>query len=203
MKATDFDLSHDLNFDPEAGIARFGSSRLLIFSADAIGLLRQKLRNELGVARTRDFFLAFGYQNGYADFLQMKINYQFDTEMDLVSSGPVIHTWEGIVKATMREIRFDRAANEYYAAGGWTNSYEAEQHLCFNQPDAEPVCWSLMGYATGWSTAFWRSPLIAIELFCVGKGDTHCEWLIQPPAAWGEKARPYLAAYQSFFDRLS
>jgi hypothetical protein len=201
MKAMDFDLSRDLKYNLETGITSFRDNRLVIFDANAIGLLRQKLRELLGVSKARNLFLAFGYQNGYADFMQMKMNYQFDTEMDLLASGPVIHTWEGVVQATPKEIRINRATGEFYFTGFWKNSYEAEQHLCFNQPDTEPVCWSVMGYATGWCTAFWGSPVVAIEPVCVGKGDDHCEWIIQPPAAWGDKAAPYVEAYKEFFSR--
>jgi len=132
----------------------------------------------------------------------MKVNYAFDTEIDLLASGPVIHTWEGVVQASPLDIRFDRSTREFYFTGVWSNSYEAEQHLSFNEPFTEPVCWSLMGYASGWCTAFFGSPLVAIEPVCVGKGDDHCEWLIQPPAAWGNQAEVYLAAYQPFFERL-
>ena len=170
MKATDFDLSKDLKFSLPTGITSFRDSRLVIFDANAIGLLRQQLVKSLGVDTARELFLKLGYQNGYSDFMQMKLNYQFDTEMDLLASGPVIHTWEGIVQATPREIRFDRAAQEFYFTGVWTNSFEAEQHLSFNDHAREPVCWSLMGYASGWSTAFFGSPLIAIEPVCVGQG---------------------------------
>jgi hypothetical protein len=81
-----------------------------------------------------------------------------------------------------KEIRFDRARGEFYFSGVWTNSYEAEQHPSFNPPATEPVCWSLVGHASGWCTAFFPSPVIAIEPLCVGKGDSHCEWLIQPLA---------------------
>ena len=202
MKATDFNLSKEIQFNFEKGITSFRDTRLLIFDADVIGLLRQNLRQELGTARARDIFLTFGFQQGFADFKQMKINYSFDSEMELLASGPVIHTWEGIVQATPKEIHFDRSSGDFYFSGVWTNSYEAEQHLSFNPPDKVPVCWSLMGYASGWSTAFFDKPLIAIEPVCRGKGDDHCEWLIQPPAVWGEAANPYLAAYQKLFHRI-
>lgn len=202
MKATDFDLSKDLQFSLEKGITSFRDSRFVIFDANAIGLLRQNLIKRLGISQAREFILRFGFQNGYSDFLQMKINYEFDTEIDLLASGPVIHTWEGIVQATPREIRFDRSAGTFYFTGVWSNSYEAEQHLCFNEPFSEPVCWSLMGYASGWCTAFFGSPLLAVEPVCMGKGDHHCEWLIQPPVAWGVQAEMYLTAYQPFFERL-
>jgi len=90
---------------------------LLIFDADALGLLRQKLTEEMGPSGTREFFLKFGYQYGSSDFVQMKINETFDTGMDLLASGSVIHTWEGIVQATPKEIRFDRTRGKFYLSG--------------------------------------------------------------------------------------
>ena len=194
LKATDFDLSKEIRFDPSRGLTSFRDSRLLIFDANAIGLLRQNLIEALGWSKARAFFLRFGYQNGYADFLQMKLNYKFETEMDLLASGPVIHTYEGIVHASPTEIRFNRETGEFLFTGVWTNSYEAEQHLSFNAVTEIPVCWTLMGYASGWCTAFFGSPLLAIEPMCMGKGDDHCEWKIQPPSAWDDKATAYFDA---------
>jgi hypothetical protein len=195
MKATDFDLSRDLVLDPSTGIATFKSSRLVVLDAAALGLLRQDLVEALGIERARALFLRFGYQHGYSDHLQMKAAFEFDSEMDLLASGPVIHSWEGIVQATPTEIRFDRSKKDFYFTGVWKNSYEAEQYLTFNHVGKDPVCWSLMGYASGWCTAFFGSPVIAIEPVCMGKGDEHCGWLIQPPAAWGDAAQPYLDAF--------
>jgi len=202
MKATDFDLSTDLKFDLDSGITSFKDSRLVMFDTNAMGLLREKLLNEIGYEKTRKIFLQFGYQNGYADFLQMKMAYNFDSEQDLLASGPVIHTYEGIVKATPREFSMNRETGEFYFTGVWTNSYEAEQYLSYHEPSKEPVCWSLVGYASGWATAFFGKPLIAIEPVCMGKGDDHCEWKIQPPHAWGDEAKPYIQAYEDFFNKL-
>lgn len=202
MKAADFDLSRDLVFDLSKGMTIFKDTRLLIFDANAIGLLRQNLIVALGIEKARAFFLRFGFQNGYSDFMQMKLNYTFDSEMDLLASGPVIHTYEGIVKATPTAVDIDRASGRFLFQGTWENSYEAEQHLSYNGPSHEPVCWSLMGYATGWSTAFFGKPLLAIEPVCVGKGDDHCEFLIQSPEKWGATATPYLAAYDEILAKL-
>ena len=94
------------------------------------------------------------------------------------------------------EIRIDRQTGEFFFTGTWTNSYEAQQHLSYNHVENEPVCWSLMGYASGWSTAFFGRMLVAIESECVGMGFDHCEWKIQPPEVWGEIAIPYINAYQ-------
>jgi hypothetical protein len=198
MKATDFDLSKDLKFDLQTGMTTFKNNRMIVLDTSSMGLLRQKLSQLLGWEKTRALFLKFGYQNGYADFMQMKLAHQFDSEVDLFASGPVIHTWEGYGLATPREIRFDRSTGDFLCTGRWTNSYEAEQFLCFNQPANEPVCWSMVGYASGWSTAFFGRRLVAIEPVCVGKGDDHCEWKVVPEAEWGEEAAPYVEAYKEF-----
>ena len=166
MKATDFNLQKELKFDVETGLTTFKDVRLVIFDANAMGLLRQNLITLLGEDKARYFFLRFGYQHGYADFMQMKINYKFDSEMDLLASGPVIHTWEGIVKATPKEIEYNREDGSFFFTGVWSNSYEADQHLSYNEVSKTPVCWSLMGYASGWCTAFFGSPLVAIEPVC-------------------------------------
>ncbi len=201
MKATDFDLSKELQFDVESGITTFRNSRLVVFDANAIGLLRQSLIEALGEKKARAFMLRFGYQNGFADFMQMKLAYEFDSEMDLLASGPVIHTWEGIVHAAPKEIRFDRETGDFFFTGVWSNSYEAEQHLTFNEETDHPVCWSLAGYASGWSTAFFGKPLLAYEPVCMGKGDHHCEWMIKPPAEFGDEAKPYIEALSEFWNQ--
>ncbi|MDK9700345.1 MAG: XylR N-terminal domain-containing protein [bacterium] len=198
MKASDFNLPKDLQFDFDNGQTSFKTSRLVLFDAGAIGLLRYELIEMLGIEKAREFFLKFGYQNGYSDFMQMKLNYEFDTEIDLLASGPVIHTWEGVVNATPKELRFDRSTGEFFFTGVWKNSYEAQQHLAYSGQSHDPVCWSLMGYASGWCSAFFGKKLIAIEPVCAGKGDEHCEWKIQPPSAWGPEAEPYIQALKGF-----
>jgi hypothetical protein len=198
MKALDFDLSKEITFDFEQGITSFRESRLVVLDANALGLLRQNLLESLGVEAARSFFLRLGYQNGYADFLQIKQRYSFDNELELFSAGPVIHTWEGIVKAIPDEVAYDRSTGHFHFTGTWLNSYEAEQHLSYNETSTEPVCWSLMGYASGWSSGFFGTKLIAIETACVAKGDAECRVLIQPAAAWGELAIPHLKAYERF-----
>jgi predicted hydrocarbon binding protein len=198
MKAADFNLQRDMKLDFEKGITSFKESRLLIFDSDAIGVLRQNMIEMYGEENARTFFLRFGYQSGYADCMRLKVNYTFDQEVELLAAGPVIHTWEGIVQATPKEIRYDRQKGEFFMHGIWSNSYEADQHLSFNKPAQKPVCWSLMGYASGYATAFFGSKVVCMEPVCKGKGDDHCEFKIQPPAAWGDEAETYLRAFKMF-----
>lgn len=199
MKAIDFNLPKEINFSFEDGEVTFKNNRLILFDVNAIGLLRHHVIERLGMHEARKLFLKFGYINGYSDYMQLKSSYKFDNELELISAGPVIHSWEGVVKAMPNELRFDRSTGEFYFSGVWVNAYEAEQHLTFYEFSKEPVCWSLMGYSAGYSSAFFGSKLISIEPLCVGKGDDHCEWLIQPPDAWDYKvAKPYIEALQEF-----
>lgn len=198
-KSDSFDLSNEISFNIQEGLVSFRNSRLVIFDANSIGLLRQNLIVELGMDRAREFFLRFGYQNGYSDFRQMKMASNIEDEAELLAMGPIIHTWEGIVKAIPDELSYDRKTGDFYFSGTWKNSYEAEQHLSFNTVADEPVCWSLTGYASGWCTAFFGSPLLAIEPQCVGMGDDICRWLIQPPKKFGPEAGPYIDALQIFW----
>ncbi|MBZ0263866.1 XylR N-terminal domain-containing protein [bacterium] len=198
MKADDFNLAEEIRFNFDKGLASFKNNRLVIFDANSIGLLRQNLIDQLGWAQARSFFLRFGYQNGYSDFMQMKVSYEFESEAELLASGPVIHTWEGIVHAKPSHLEYDRDTGHFKFTGVWTNSYEAEQHLTYNRHSREPVCWSLMGYASGWCTAFFGRPVIAIEPSCVGRGDDECKWDIRPPSEWGPDAAPYLEALRPF-----
>ncbi len=87
MKALDFDLSKDLTFNMQEGMTTFKDSRLLIMDANAMGLLQQQLLDEVGWERARHMLLKFGFQNGYSDFMQMKLAYQFDSENGAVGFG--------------------------------------------------------------------------------------------------------------------
>lgn len=200
MKASDFNLKNELKFDFEQGITSFRDTRLVLLDANALGLLRQNLIEVLGMEQARHFFLRFGYQQGFADFMQCQLSYEFENDTELFAAGPVLHTWEGIVKASLSEINYDRSKGSGYFKGFWKNSYEAEQHLSYNTYWSNPVCWSLMGYASGWSTGFFGVPMLAIEEQCVGCGDAQCCVVVQPASCWSDViAQPYRAAFKDFF----
>ena len=157
MKALDFNLPSEIKFDFDEGLTTFGDSRLLIFDAGSIGLLRQTILELVGMEKAQDVLFRFGFKERIRRSPAAEALHEFDSEMDLLASGPVIHTWEGIVSATPSAISFDRASGDFAFTGIWRNSYEAEQYLSFNDMAAEAVCWSLTD-ASGWCTAFWASP---------------------------------------------
>lgn len=202
MKSADFELESDLEYGTQEGVNTFNNNRMLTFNADAVGLLRQQLIDSLGTEVAREKLLRFGFQSGYADFLQMKTSYDFDTEEDLLEVGPSIHTQEGIVAVEPIEMDYNRESGDFFFQGLWHNSYEAQQHLIHNGETDHPVCWSLMGYGSAWCSGFMGKPVLEIESRCVGMGDDVCEWVIKPLDEWGEKADPYIEALEDFYTEV-
>jgi anti-anti-sigma regulatory factor len=108
-----------------------------------------------------------------------------------------MHTWEGIVHVEPTGLEFDRDSGHFHMTGIWRNSYEAQVHLdLFGAADG-PVCHSLTGYASGWCTAFFGKPLVAIETQCAGTGAPRCAFEIKPPDVWGDEAGPWKDALEA------
>ena len=92
---------------------------------------------------------------------------------------------EGVARVTTREVLFDPATRTYTMSGNWAMSYEAEQHVRLFGRASEPVCWTLAGYASGFSSVAFTTPMICIEDCCTGRGDPVCSWRLMPASACG------------------
>ncbi|MHB8132476.1 MAG: V4R domain-containing protein, partial [Mobilitalea sp.] len=76
------------------------------------------------------------------------------------------------------------------------NSYEAEQHILHFGQYHEPVCWNMVGYASGYSSARLGKPVVYKEVQCVGQGDEHCTYIGKTVEDWGDEIIPELAYYE-------
>ena len=188
MKLADFDLKSMLDFQPSTGKLLLGEDRMLLFRQDAFASLRKLLFEQLGEDLSHALLSQFGYRCGHGDHHVLTTRYNWDTELDEMSAGPVMHTWEGIVHVEPTFLEFDKKAGHFHMRGIWRNSYEAEIHRASFGPSQHPVCHSLTGYASGWCSAFFGAPLLAIETMCAGVGDPHCQFEIRRPDAWGPEA---------------
>lgn len=191
MNVKEINLKSMLEFRPDEGKLLLGRDRMLLFRQDAFAALRKLMHEQVGATLTRALLSQFGYRCGAGDQKELAAVYSWDTESDQISAGPVMHMWEGIVHVEPTGLTFDRKTGDFHMTGIWRNSYEAEVHLKELGPSTEPVCHSLTGYASGWVSSFFGSPLLAIETHCVGRGDEHCAFEIRPPAKWGPEADPW------------
>jgi len=197
MKVTDIDLRKMLSFEPESGRLLLGSERYLLFRQEAFAMLRKVLMEQLGPQLFRSILSQFGFRCGAGDHTALTKNYSWDSELDQMGAGPVMHTWEGIVRADPTFLEFDRQRRHFHMKGTWKNSYEAEIHLQQFGPSQTSVCHTLTGYASGWCSAFVGFEVVAIEPTCIAKGDSICTFHIQPPAVWGPEAAPWKESLNS------
>jgi rsbT co-antagonist protein RsbR len=98
------------------------------------------------------------------------------------------------VKATPTLIEFDRSSGRFHMKGTWTNSYEASITLAEVGRGSEPMCHTLTGYASGWTSSFMGRSMLAIETQCVCKGDPTCAFEIKPADEWGPEAERWKEA---------
>src|SRR4029450_10490671 len=76
-------------------------------------------------------------------------------------------------------------------------SRSAAQHrLLHPGRGAEPVCWTLTGFASGYMSCVYGKEIIAIEDRCRGKGDAICRAVVRSKEEWGPELATHLPFYQ-------
>ena len=85
------------------------------------------------------------------------------------------------------------SAGKFHGEFRWDHSWEAYAHRQkFGQVD-EPACWTLLGYASGYSSAFMGRLILFKETLCAACGADHCHIVGRPIEEWpdGEAHRVY------------
>ncbi len=109
-----------------------------------------------------------------------------------------LHTLEGIVRVTPVRLELDRAAGRFYGEFLWQNSWEGQWHRHYYGTHSEPVCWTQIGYACGYTSAFMGRPVLYKEVECVGMGHNDCRIIGRPIEEWEDAD-----AHKHFFNRES
>jgi hypothetical protein len=161
-----------------------------------MGLLRKELIQTLGVDSARRLLLRFGFADGYHDAINLRSQFSWDDPLEYVRAGATIHTLEGIVKARLGALAFDPATGHFEATLDWLHSYEAEQHLEHYGKSDLPVCWSLVGYVSGYASAALGREIYFQERQCIGQGRRRCMLIGRDAEAWGDALAAVRFDYQ-------
>ncbi len=182
-------LDEVFDFQPDEGLIRLHDQRVVILSAAAMGLLRKELVQTLGADSARRLLLRFGFADGYHDAINLRDQFTWEDPLEYVRAVATIHTLEGIVKARLDRLAFDVASGAFDAELTWLHSYEAEQHLEHYGRSERPVCWSLVGYVSGYASAALGREIYFQERQCIGQGHRRCALAGRHAAGWeGELA---------------
>ncbi len=198
MKPEDLLLADVLDFRPDKGTIRLQEQRVVILSATAMGLLRKELIDSLGVDTARRLLLRFGYADGYHDAVNLRDRSSWADPVEGLRAGATLHALEGIVRTENLRLQLDAASGAFTGELEWHDSYEAEQHVFQYGTGPDPVCWTLVGYASGYASACLGREVFFAESSCVGQGAPHCTLVGMDAARWGEK----LAALRHDFGGL-
>src|SRR5918999_5774799 len=184
----DLHLAELLDFRPDQGIIRLHEQRVVILSAAAMGLLRKELIDTLGLEAARRVAIRFGFADGYHDAVNLRERSKWTTPLDGVRAGAMLHTLEGIVRTEVRRLDHDASTGRFEGEVFWPDSYGAEQHVHHYGKASSPVCWSLVGYASGFVSACLGQEIYFRETSCVGQGAKHCVAVGRDADSWGPES---------------
>jgi transcriptional regulator with PAS, ATPase and Fis domain len=131
--------------------------------------------------------MRFGFADGYHDAVSLRDRAAWPSPIEGLRTGAVVHTLEGIVRSDLTSVEFDAATGRFEAEAEWHDSYEAEQHVHHYGTSAQPVCWSLLGYVSGYASACFEREIYFRETSCVGQGRKHCTIAGRDAAGWGDE----------------
>jgi DNA-binding NtrC family response regulator len=175
-----------VHFCPETGQIWLHEHRMLLVHAEAQGALRKDLIDTLGMDRARCLLTRMGYASGQRDAELARTRAENCSDLEAFMTGPALHTLEGIVHVTPVKVDLDRAQGRFYGEFLWQNSWEGQWHRHHYGVHTEPVCWTQIGYACGYTSAFMGRPILYKETECVGAGDNNCRIVGKPAEEWDD-----------------
>ena len=190
-------LAELLDFRPDQGIIRLHEQRVVILSAAAMGLLRKELVDTLGLETARRLLLRFGFADGYHDAVSLRDRSNWASPEEGLRSGAMLHTLEGIVHADVIRIEHDESTGRFEEEVIWRDSYEAEQHVHHYGRSPSPVCWSLVGYSSGYVSACMGKEIYFRETECLGQGAKGCSVIGRDAESWGDELRSIREDFQA------
>lgn len=197
-RADSDDLRARVHFCAETGQIWLHEHRMLLVHAEAQASLRKELIDTLGMDRAQGLLTRMGYASGVRDAELARIRAQNSTDIEAFMTGPQLHTLEGIVRVTPIKLELDRAAGKFYGEFLWENSWEGQWHRHYYGIHTDPVCWTQIGYACGYTSAFMGRPILYKEVECVGMGHSNCRIVGKPIEEWEDATE-----YRHFSNRES
>jgi two-component system, NtrC family, response regulator HydG len=197
MKADEVKLLDLLDFRASEGVIAFHERRMLLYDADAMGILRRELVVAVGRPIARGLLTRLGYANGYRDARTLQELFRWDTPEEWYRAGPLFHGLEG--KAAPVKIQIPPLVQGKFGdiEIHWKDCHETEQHLRHIGPASEPVCWTLTGYMSGYFSSCLGEEVYFIETDCQAMGRPGCRILGKTRARWGKALVPFLDYFKA------
>lgn len=187
-------LSARLRFNPDDAHIWLEDERMVLIHLTAFGSLRRELVETLGYEAARRMLQRLGNVSGTLDAAIARRAMPHAGPVEAFKAGPRLHALEGMVYPEQVRLEIDPETGFHMGEWIWRNSAEAEAHVAAFGLSAEPVCWTLNGYASAYSSAFLGRDTIYREVECRAMGAPHCRIVGKPAALWsdGEAAADHI-----------
>lgn len=178
-----------LRFNTGTGHIWLAEQRMLLLHAGALGGLRTELFDSLGVVGACGLLLRTGFASGRKDGeLAVKQRHAGKSTEEAFLWGPQLHAAEGIAFSKKIQLDINLASGHFFADFLWESSWEDEAHIAEFGHGEEPACWTQIGYASGYCSAFMGRLIVFKETECRSQGDSQCRIVGRPAEEWDEPA---------------
>ncbi|WP_257551896.1 sigma-54-dependent Fis family transcriptional regulator [Sphingopyxis sp. DBS4] len=180
-------LSARIRFNPEEGRIWLQGQRMVLLHLSALASLRRELIDRLGSDAADTVLFRVGYASGTGDAAVASEAKPLMDIKEAFMAGPLLHSIEGMAGVETVRVDVDEQTGDLSGEWLWLNSAEVEAHLDFHGMSAKPVCWTLVGYASAFTSAFLGRPIIFREVECKAMGAPHCRVVARPAEQWDDK----------------
>jgi len=174
-----------LRFNAGSGHIWLNEHRMMLLHTRALAGLRRELFDSLGVARARGLLVRMGFASGQRDgelaVREMHAGMPCEKAFML---GPQLHTIEGAVRVEKVHMELDLKTKHFFGEFLWTHSWECDAHVADMGYGDDPQCWQQIGYASGYTSAFFGRLIVFKETECHSMGDSQCRIVGQPAEDW-------------------
>lgn len=182
-----FDLRSKLRFNQETGKIWLGESRLLLLHAKAMMEIRTKLFDYLDAETAKRMLIRIGFVAGEQD-ADLAHKLADEKNYDVFRIGPELHAFEGHVRSHITKADIDWETGRFFGEVIVENSWEAEAQLQSLGLSEEAACWTIIGYASGYTSRFFSRFIVFKETECMCKGDHHCKIIGKPADCWEDES---------------
>jgi hypothetical protein len=180
------ELLRELVFSPANGSIRLNKERLILQRASQMSRLRIQLVERYGRDEAFVMMTRLGFVAGREDADFVRKSWPGLDPGDAFTAGTRLHMLCGCVNLKTIHNDFDIRKGRFSGEFLWRSSAEAMDYSRDLGQSAEPVCWSQVGYASGYATHCLGKLIVYKELECVGMGQDHCRVMGKPAEVWGE-----------------
>ncbi|HZG74153.1 MAG TPA: XylR N-terminal domain-containing protein [Chondromyces sp.] len=187
------------NIIEEDGALYLDNERVILTSSSIFGTLRKDLIKNIGMDRMKGFLVRYGWNLGMNDAKKM-LQKNVPSIEKVLRQGPILHMMKGYTKVRTLHLQIDYdskgGVKSIYVEGNWFHSYEAEEHIRQFGYAHSPVCYTLIGYASGYYSGICGHTVIFKEAACEAAGDEACRYVGKSLHEWGDLADENLQYYE-------